>query len=129
MRNNRQRGEGKVGCVVTILIVGLMAAAAVQAVPVLYSNNEFSSALESIAARAGIIPQATIELQLKDKARELGITEALAPGAITVTKSGDNRDGICTIRLSYTRKIDFYGVYGFTMETNTTKSIKFVDAR
>jgi len=130
MRNKiSQRGEGKVGCIVTLLVVAILGAIAFQAVPVLFSNNEFLSAVEEYAGRAAIIPQGTIEAQISQKARELGIHEALVPGAVIVTKSGDNMAGTCTVRIKYTRKIDFYGVFTFPLETDKTKSVPYVDAR
>ncbi|MBK8792627.1 MAG: hypothetical protein IPN59_05620 [Holophaga sp.] len=130
MRNrNTQRGEGKVGCIVSILIFGLLIAAAIRVVPILFSNNDFTNSIDNIAARAGILPQATIELQLREKARELGIPEALAAGAIVVTKAGDHMQGTCTVKVRYTRKIDFYGLYAYPLETNTTRNVLYMDAR
>lgn len=127
--HNTQRGEGKIGCVVSILVFALCIAIAIKVVPVLFSNNDFSSSIDNIAARAGILPQPTIELQLRDKARELGIPEALAPGALVVTKAGDHMQGTCTVRVQYTRKIDFYGMYSYPLETKVTKNVLYMDAR
>lgn len=127
--HNGQRGEGKIGCIVSLLVVALLVAAAFQVVPVLFSNNDFVSAAENIAGRAAINPQATIEVQIRNKAKEIGIPEALVPGAVVVTKTGDNSSGNCTVRIRYTRKIDFYGIYTYPLETNVTKSIPYMDAR
>jgi len=130
MRNpNNQRGEGKIGCIISILVLAILVAAAFQVVPVLFSNNDFLSSVENIAGRAAIIPQDTIEAQIKQKARELNIPEALATGAVVVTKSGDDKSGTCTVRIRYTRKIDFYGIYTYPLETNTKKDIPYMDAR
>ena len=61
----------------------------------------------------------TVEREVKDKARELGVLEALSTkNAIRVTKVGAGEVGTCTITLSYKRIIDFYGVYKFTLETD-----------
>lgn len=125
----RQRGEGKIGCIVSLLIMAVLTAIALQVVPVLFANNDFLSSVENIAGRAAIIPQATIEAQIKQKARELGIPEALAPGAVIVSKAGDNLSGTCTVRVKYTRKIDFYGVFSYPLETDKTKIIPYMDAR
>lgn len=129
LNRKRQRGEGKIGCIVTLLVLVILGAAAFQVVPVLFSNNDFLSSVENIAGRAAIIPQATIEAQINQKARELNIPEALAPGAIVVTKSGDHQMGTCTVRLKYTRKIDFYGVFTYPLETDKVKNIPYMDAR
>jgi len=126
--HNDQRGEGKIGCIVSLAVVAILVAAAFQVVPVLFSNNDFLSSVENIAGRAAIIPQATIEAQIRQKARELEIPEATTAGAVTVTKTGEGT-GTCTVRIRYTRKIDFYGIYTYPLETNVTKSIPYMDAR
>ena len=130
MRNGvQQRGEGKIGCIISLLVLTIVGAAAFQVVPILFSNNDFLSSVENIAGRAAIIPQATIEAQIKQKARELNLPEALAPGAIVVTKSGDNQSGTCVVRIKYTQKIDFYGIFTFPLETDKTKAVPYMDAR
>jgi hypothetical protein len=126
---DHQRGEGKIGCIVTLLSLSIVGAAALQVVPVLFSNNEFLGAIENIAGQASILPQANIEAKINQKARELNIPEALVPGAIIITKAGDNQSGTCTVRIKYTRKIDFYGVFTYPFETDKTKAIPYMDAR
>lgn len=129
INHRQQRGEGKIGCIVSLLILSLAGAAAFQFVPVLLSNNNFLNSVESIAGRAAIIPLPGIVAQINQKARELNIPEALAPGAIVVTKSGDNFQGTCTVRLNYTRNIDFYGIFSLPYKTETVKSVPIMDAR
>jgi hypothetical protein len=128
-RRESQRGESKVGCTISLLIFVILVAAAFQIVPVLFSNNDFLNSVESIAGRGAIIPQATIEAQIREKARELKIPEALTPGAIVVSKVGDNMNGTCTVRIKYTRKIDFYGVFSFPLETDKEKSFPYMNAQ
>lgn len=125
----QQRGEGKVGCIVSLLVLSIVIAAAFQFVPVLFSNNDFISSIESIAGRAAIIPQASLEAQINEKARDLKIPEALAPGAVVVTKSGDNLQGTCNVRIKYTRKVDFYGIFTFPYETDKVISVPYMNAR
>lgn len=129
INHRQQRGEGKIGCIVTLLILSIAGAAAFQVVPVLFSNNDFLNSVENIAGRAGILPQTTIEAQLAQKARELNIPEALAPGAIVVSKAGDKQQGTCTVRLNYTRNIDFYGVFAYPLKTEKVKTIPYMDVR
>ncbi len=129
INHRQQRGEGKIGCIVTLLVLSIAGAAAFQVVPVLFSNNDFLNSVENIAGRAGILPQATIEAQLAQKASELNIPEALVPGAIMVTKTGDKQQGTCTVQLSYTRKIDFYGIFTYPMKTEKVKTVPYMDAR
>ena len=116
----RQRGEGKVGCVLTLLIFGALVAAGLKIVPVYYNNSELADGCKFIASSASRIPLELVEKQAKDKARELGMIDVLAQkGSITVTKrggGGPGEPGTCTIYLKYKQTIDFYGVYKYELE-------------
>ena len=118
----RQRGEGKVGCVLTLLIFGALVAAGLKIVPVYYNNSELADGCKFIASSASRIPLELVEKQAKDKARELGMAEVLAqPNSITVSKTGgggEGEPGVCTIRLRYKQTIDLYGVYKFDIVTD-----------
>ncbi len=115
----QQRGEGKIGCIVSILVLGVLGAAAFKAVPVYYGNSELIDACDFIASGASRKPLETVEREVKDKARDLGVLEALSTkNAIRVTKAGSGEVGNCTITLRYKRTIDFYGVYKYTLETD-----------
>ena len=114
-----QRGEGKVGCFVTLLVLGILGAAAYKAVPVYYSNSELVDACDFIASGASKKPIETIDREVKEKARDLGVIEALTDkNAIRVTKTGGGESGFCTITLRYKRTIDFYGAYKWTLVTD-----------
>lgn len=114
-----QRGEGKVGCLISLLVFGTLAAAGYKAIPVYYSNSELVDACDFIASGAARKPVETIEREVKDKARELGIPEVLSDkNAIRVTKTGAGETGTCTITLRYKRVIDFYGTYQWTLVTD-----------
>jgi len=116
----RQRGEGKFGCIVSLLVVGVLGAAAYKAVPVYYSNSELIDACGFIASGGSSKPAETIEREVKDKAKELMVVEALTDkGAIRVTKTSGGEAGTCTIKLHYKRVIDFYGVYQWTLATDS----------
>lgn len=123
---HRQRGEGKIGCILSMLVLISLAAVAVKAVPVYWSNNELKDAAEDMASRASVIPTENIELQLRSKARELAIPEAFAKGAITASKRGDGQQGTCVIRLRYKRVIDLYGMYTWTVVTDTEASAPYL---
>ncbi len=120
--HTRQAGEGKVGCFVTltILIVGI--AAAIKAGPVYYSNNEFINTIkDNIAPMASRATDEEVMSQIRAKAKELDIPEALRPEAIhvTVTSPPDSMSpGNINIRLRYERRVDFYGVYAYTFVTD-----------
>ena len=113
-----QRGEGKVGCIISLLILGILGAAALKAVPIYYGNSELVDACDFIASGAAKKTLETVEREVKAKARELGVAEVLADkNAIRVSKTGGDA-GTCTITLRYKRVIDFYGVYKWTLETD-----------
>lgn len=111
LSSRRQRGEGKIGCIVSLVVLVSVGAVALKVVPILWSDNELKDAAKDIASRASVLPVLTIETQLKAKARELEIREALAPGAIQISKVGTSVEGNCTIALTYKRKVDLYGIY------------------
>ena len=121
-----QRGEGKIGCIVSLMVLAILTGVAFNAVPVYWSDNELKDAAKDIASRASVIPVAAIELQLRAKARDLEIGEAIVPGAIKATKSGDGSQGTCTISLRYKRKIDLYGVYTWVVEVDTAMSAPYL---
>ena len=118
-----QRGEGKLGCMISLLVVGALVAVAIKAVPVYYGNSELIDACDFIASGASKKPIETLEREVKAKARELGVVEVLTDkGAIRISKTGGGEVGTCTITLRYKRTIDFYGVYKFTLPTEKTVS-------
>ena len=115
----QQRGEGKIGCIVSMLLLGAICAAAFKAVPVYYGNSELIDACDFIASGASKKPIETLEREVRDKAKELGVIEALTDkNAIRVTKTSGAEAGTCTITLRYKRTIDFYGVYKITLPTD-----------
>lgn len=117
----RQRGEGKVGCVLTLLVFGALVAVGLKAVPVYYDNSELADACTFIASSASRVPLELVEKQAKDKARDLGMLDVLAqPNAITATKLGGGAGGAgtCTIHLKYKQTIDLYGVYQWDVVTD-----------
>ena len=114
-----QRGEGKTGCIVTLLVLGLLGAVAYKVIPVYYGNSELIDACDFIASDAGKRPLENIDREIRAKAKELGVFEALTDkNAIRITKTGGENGGTCTIVLRYKRTIDFYGVYTWTLETD-----------
>ena len=128
-RRTQQRGEGKIGCMLTLLVLGLLVAAGAKIVPVLYANNSLEDTANDLASKAGVLPVASLEAQLLDKAKELEIPEALAKGAMRVTLVGERMAGTCSVRLKYSRKVDLYGAYTLTITTDKTVSKPYMDAR
>lgn len=114
-----QRGEGKLGCLISLLVLGSLGAAAYKAVPIYYGNSELVDACDFIASGAAHKPIETIEREVRAKAKELGVVEALTQkNAIQVNKGGSADAGTCTITLHYKRTIDFYGLYQWTLDTD-----------
>jgi len=124
-----EHGEGKVGCIVSLLLLAVVIAVAIKVVPVLYSNNSFLTAAEDLGSRAGILNRATIEQQLRAKAVELEIPEAAAKGAFEIEVLGDRWTGTTVIKVHYTRKVDLFGIYTLPMTTEKTINRPYMDAR
>ena len=124
-----ERGEGKIGCVLTLLVLITIAAVATKVVPVYYSDNELTDTAKDLASKAGIMSVPTLELQLRDRARTLEIPEALAPGAMKITTMGERSAGTCVVNLKYARKVDLFGVYVLTIDTEKVITRPYMDAR
>ncbi|MCL1908312.1 MAG: hypothetical protein FWG12_02970 [Holophagaceae bacterium] len=109
----KQRGDGKIGFIVTLLLAAVLVAAGIKAIPAYLSNNKFISAVEEIAGRASNVTEGDIRAQILAKAKELKIAEAQEPGAIAVARTNpasESTQGMCTVRVRYTRNINMYGV-------------------
>ena len=124
-----ERGEGKIGCIVSLLVFILLAAAAWKIVPAYYGNNELIRAAEDLGSRAAFVTQANMEAQLRAKAVELEIPEAAAKDAMVVKILGDKSGGTCVITVKYKRTIDLYGVFSFPMKVDETVTRPWMDAR
>ena len=105
-----QRGEGKIGCMVSLVVFVALSAVAFKIVPYWWAVDQVVSTADELASRAGTLNAETITSQLKAKARDQEVFEAMKPGAITVSISGAGDNGTCTITLRFTRDIDLYGV-------------------
>jgi len=71
-----QLGEGKIGCVVSILVLALFLMAGSKLVPYWWAIDQLKDNAEEMASRAGNLNDDTIKLQLKAKARDLDLPEA-----------------------------------------------------
>jgi hypothetical protein len=124
----RQRGEGKVGCIISLVVLLVLGGAAAKLVPYWWDLDQFFSSADELASRAGTIAstpekgEETIKTQLMAKARELELPEAARPGAVTVsvTSGGDSSNGRCTIRIKFSRTLDFYGLTSTVWATDKT---------
>jgi len=121
-----QRGEGKIGCIFSLLLLGAVGAAAYKAVPVYWGNSELIDACDFLASGASGKPVEIVEKEIRDKARELGVVEVLRDkNAIRVAKTGSGDAGLCTITLRYHSTVDFYGLYSWSwpVDKRITKPI------
>lgn len=124
-----ERGEGKIGCILTLLILAGAVAVGLKVVPVYYTNSSLADSAEEVAAQAGLYTKAALEAKLRDKAVELNIPEAAADGAMTVSTAGTKNLGTCTIAFDYTRTVDLYGFYRFDIATHKVVKRTYMDAR
>ena len=124
-----ERGEGRIGCILTFLVLALAIAVGLKVVPVYYGNSSLASTAEEVAAQAGLFGVPALQAQMRAKAGELGIPEAAADGAITITTKGDSKLGTCTIAFDYTRVVDLYGFYSVNIETHKVVTRPYMDAR
>lgn len=124
-----QRGEGQIGCVIMAVVFSIIGAAAFKAVPVLISNNNFKEAAVNIATRTSTTSVDELQKEIRAKAKEYGVAEAMEPGAVVLTKSGDKFQGTFRLKFNYTRKIDFYGLTTVEWVTDSSSEGKYMDAR
>lgn len=113
-----QRGEGKIGCIVSLVVFGILAAVAAKIVPYWWSVDQLVSTADELASRAGVLRAESLKLQMNAKASELELAEALKPGAMVINLTGtESNSGTCTITLRFSRDLDMYGVTKITWNT------------
>jgi hypothetical protein len=113
-----QAGEGKIGCILSLLVMVAAVATGIKVVPVLYTDNSLVNFADDLAIQAGVTPGKDLDNQLRAKAKDLDIPEALAPGALSLTTSGPTDGGICQIDIKYSRTVDLYGIYPLVIGTD-----------
>jgi hypothetical protein len=102
-----QAGEGKIGCILSLLVMVAAVATGIKVVPVLYTDNSLVNFADDLAIQAGVTP-----------GKDLDIPEALAPGALSLTTSGPTDGGVCQIDIKYSRTVDLYGIYPLVIGTD-----------
>lgn len=128
-RRKNERGEGKVGCIVTLLVLIVAGGFAFKIVPEYLANDAIMSSAKDLASRAGVRPVEEIRAQIKATAQEKQTPEAYAQGAITINTTGTKDSGTCTIRVNYVRNVDLYGITTMKLTFDKTVSMPFMDAR
>ncbi|WP_005035905.1 hypothetical protein [Holophaga foetida] len=127
-KSRSQAGEGKLGCIISLAVLVVLGGIAYKLGPAYMHKNTMEDTASDLASRAGIMSVEAITKQLRAKATELEIQEALAPGAIQVRTTG-GKEGTCTVTLRFTQKIDLYGVTTVDFATDKTVSKPYMDAR
>ena len=109
MRTLRERGEGRVGCFLWLLVVAATIMVAVKVVPVKLTDYEFGDYIEEQAQFATRASGETIRARILKKAKELDIP--LDKKKLKVEKNSNR----VRINCSYTVKLDF-GFYQHDLE-------------
>jgi hypothetical protein len=125
----RERGEGRIGCFLTLLVLAVGVAVALKVVPVYFSNSNLMDTAEEVAGQAALYPVPALADKLRAKAAELGIPEAGADGAISISTTGGKSAGTCTVVFDYTRTVDLYGFYSVNVATHKVVARPYLDAR
>jgi hypothetical protein len=104
MRSKRgARGEGRVGCVIWLVIVGLIAYSLYKIVPAKIADSSFLDAMTEQASFGSIKSKQQMEYDLLAKAREVGVP--VTKDNLTITKIREK----VTIEAHYEIVIDFFG--------------------
>ena len=119
-RTKRQRGEGKVGCTITLVVLAILAAIAIKVVPVYYADNQIYDIVERKAEQAAGRTTEELEKEVRISIREFGIPEATAPRAITFRKTMAGDIGTVTVTMKYSHKVDLYGIAQWPFNVNKT---------
>jgi len=117
------------GCILCLLGLALAGALGFKLVPVFYGNSTLEGYAGDVAGEAALFPVAELEAKVRARAQDLGIPEAQAEGAVTITVRGDRTSGFCTVTLDYSRSVDLYGVYTFTVSTDKVITRPYLDSR
>jgi hypothetical protein len=124
-RTNKQRGEGKVGCIVTLVVLAIATAVGLKVIPLYYADNQVIDVVDRKADQAAGKTAEIIEKEIRSEIKNLDVPEALAPRAIVVIKSIGGEQGSITITVKYSRKVDLYGVaqWPFNIDKTITRAV------
>ena len=103
MKTQRARGEGRVGCVIWLAIVGLIAYGLYKVVPVKVANSSFDDFITEQASFGSIKAVKQMENEILEKAKDLGVP--VTKDNLTITKTREK----ITIEAHYVVEIVFFG--------------------
>jgi len=121
-RTTKQRGEGKVGCTISLVVMAILVAIAIKVVPVYYADNQIYDIVERKAEQAAGRNPVDMEKEVRIAIRGLGIPEATAPRAITFRKTMSGDTGTVTVTMKYSHKVDLYGIAQWPFNVDKTMS-------
>ncbi len=122
MRNNSERGSGKSGCLLTLLVVALVIYLCVKIVPVYVAKVNFEDDLTGITSKAGVYSwsERAIIKEVNTAAAAYGFTTSGED--ITITRRNRYQETPRIIVLvRYSKTVEFPGyTYVFEFESTTT---------
>jgi hypothetical protein len=98
-----ERGEGNLGCVLWLVVLGLAILIAVKMIPVKIASSQFYDFMEEQAKFAARTPPADIAKGIVNRAKELELP--VSKDDVQVERNGDN----IKMHAEYTVPIDFPG--------------------
>jgi predicted lipid carrier protein YhbT len=103
-RRNAERGEGNLGCIVWLLVLGLAVMICVKAVPVKIASAEMYDYMDEVARTAGVNTTAE-EVKKAILARAVDLKLPVHKDQVTVVREGDR----LRMRAEYTVPVEFPG--------------------
>jgi hypothetical protein len=117
-RRGSERGEGNLGCILWLAVLGLAVLIAVKMVPIKIATSQLNDFMEQQAQVAGGAPPEAIAKNILDKAKELDLP--LAKEDVHVEKIGGMVPKI-RMRAVFTVPVDFPGhtyLWHFDLQMN-----------
>ena len=103
-RRIAERGEGNLGCILWLLVLGLAVMISVKAIPVKIASAELYDYMDEVARSAGVNTTAeSVKKAILQRAADLKLP--LEKDMVTVTRQGDR----LRMRAEYTVPVEFPG--------------------
>ncbi len=116
-RMKSQRGEGKVGCSISLLVLIIVGGISLKAVPAYYADNQIIDLVQRKIEQAAGRTSEDLEKEIRIEIRQqsIDVPEAVAPSAIKIRKTLVDNAGNVKAFVKYSHKIDFYGITDYTI--------------
>jgi hypothetical protein len=117
-RRNGQSGEGRLGCILWLALLGVGVLICYKAIPVKIASAELYDFMDEQAKWAANTPPEVIKARIIDKAKELELP--VDPQNVSVERYGDN----IKMRATYMVELEFPGyVYEWNFDHQLNKAI------